>query len=96
MDSLEKQTTAKSTDFEPDEESGRAVVRDGQHYVVGGLISNITAKLTKNNQNMAFVTLGRLVYGTVEIIVFPTIYQNVKPYLIEDNGTLCERKSLCF
>lgn len=27
MDSLEKQTTAKSTDFEPDEESGRAVVR---------------------------------------------------------------------
>ena len=85
MDSLEKQTTAKSTDFEPDEESGRAVVRDGQHYVVGGLISNVTAKLTKNNQNMAFVTLEDL-YGTVEIIVFPTIYQNVKPYLIEDQG----------
>ena len=85
MDSIEKQTTARSTDFEPDEESGRAIVRDGQHYVVGGLISNITAKLTKNNQNMAFVTLEDL-YGTVEIIVFPTIYQNVKPYLIEDNG----------
>lgn len=85
MDSLEKQTTAKSIDFEPDEESGRAVVRDGQHYVVGGLISNVTAKLTKNNQNMAFVTLEDL-YGTVEIIVFPTIYQNVKPYLIEDQG----------
>ena len=85
MDSLEKQTTAKSTDFEPDEESGRAVVRDGQHYVVGGLISNVTAKLTKNNQNMAFVTLEDL-YGTVEIIVFPTIYQNVKPYLMEDQG----------
>ena len=34
---------------------------------------------------MAFVTLEDL-YGTVEIIVFPTIYQNVKPYLIEDNG----------
>lgn len=85
MDSIEKQTTARSTDFEPDEESGRAIVRDGQHYVVGGLISNITAKLTKNNQNMAFVTLEDL-YGTVEIIVFPTIYQNVKSYLIEDNG----------
>ena len=56
-----------------------------QHYVVGGLISNVTAKLTKNNQNMAFVTLEDL-YGTVEIIVFPTIYQNVKPYLIEDQG----------
>ena len=85
MNSIEKQTTARSTDFEPDEESGRAIVRDGQHYVVGGLISNITAKLTKNNQNMAFVTLEDL-YGTVEIIVFPTIYQNVKSYLIEDNG----------
>ena len=34
---------------------------------------------------MAFVTLEDL-YGTVEIIVFPTIYQNVKPYLIEDQG----------
>ena len=67
MDSIEKQTTARSTDFEPDEESGRAIVRDGQHYVVGGLISNITAKLTKNNQNMAFVTLEDL-YGTVEIL----------------------------
>ena len=85
MDSLETQTTAKSTDFEPDEESGRAVVRDGQHYVVGGLVSNVTAKLTKNNQNMAFITLEDL-YGTVEIIVFPTIYQNVKPYLVEDQG----------
>ena len=47
MDSLEKQTTAKSTDFEPDEESGRAVVRDGQHYVVGGLIRTSLQSLQK-------------------------------------------------
>ena len=56
MSSMEKQITARSTDFEPDEETGLAVVKDGRHYIVGGLISNVTVKLTKTNQNMAFVT----------------------------------------
>ena len=74
MVSMEKQITAKTTDFEPDEESGLAVVKDGRNYIVGGLVSNVTVKLTKTNQNMAFVTLEDL-YGTVEVILFPRDYQ---------------------
>ena len=41
MDSMEKQITAKSTDFEPDEESGMAVVKDGRTYIIGGLVSQM-------------------------------------------------------
>ena len=81
MASMEKQITAKTTDFEPDEESGLAVVRDGRNYIVGGLISNVTVKLTKTNQNMAFVTLEDL-YGTVEVILFPRDYQKYRDLLV--------------
>lgn len=85
MASMEKQITAKSTDFEPDEESGLAVVKDGRNYIVGGLISNVTVKLTKTNQNMAFVTLEDL-YGTVEVILFPRDYQKYRDLLVVDTG----------
>ena len=85
MASMEKQITAKSTDFEPDEESGLAMVKDGRNYIVGGLISNVTVKLTKTNQNMAFVTLEDL-YGTVEVILFPRDYQKYRDLLVMDTG----------
>ena len=85
MASMEKQITARSTDFEPDEETGLAVVKDGRHYIVGGLISNVTVKLTKTNQNMAFVTLEDL-YGTVEVILFPRDYQKYRDLLVMDTG----------
>ena len=85
MASMEKQITAKTTDFEPDEESGLAVVKDGRNYIVGGLISNVTVKLTKTNQNMAFITLEDL-YGTVEVILFPKDYQKYRDLLVMDTG----------
>ena len=85
MASMEKQITAKTTDFEPDEESGLAVVKDGRNYIVGGLISNVTVKLTKTNQNMAFITLEDL-YGTVEVIFFPRDYQKYRDLLVMDTG----------
>ncbi|MBR0411257.1 MAG: DNA polymerase III subunit alpha [Eubacterium sp.] len=75
--SIKKQVTAKSTDFEPDEDTGRSVVRDGQHYAVGGLITDITVKLTKTGQNMAFLSIEDM-YGTLEIILFPRNYQECR------------------
>ncbi|MBQ9156538.1 MAG: DNA polymerase III subunit alpha [Eubacterium sp.] len=83
--SMKKQVTAKSTDFEPDEDTGRSLVRDGQHVTVGGLVSDITVKLTKTNQNMAFVTIEDM-YGTLEILVFPKIYQQCRDKLAVDKA----------
>lgn len=83
--SMEKQITAKSIDFEPDEDTGRAAVSDGRYYTIGGLITDITVKITKNGQNMAFVTLEDM-YGSVEILVFPKIYQGSKDHLVADKA----------
>ena len=48
-------------------------------------MSGITVKLTKTNQNMAFLTLEDL-YGTVEIILFPRDYQKYRDFLVEDTA----------
>ena len=43
----------------------------------------MTVKMTKNNQNMAFITLEDLV-GSVEVIVFPRDYEKYRASLFED------------
>ena len=43
-----------------DEEEGRARVPDQSICILGGMVAGVTVKLTKNNQNMAFVTLEAL------------------------------------
>ncbi|MDO4975736.1 MAG: DNA polymerase III subunit alpha [Eubacteriales bacterium] len=85
MDSIQKQTNAKTIDFEADEETGHTHVVDGVDYIIGGMISDITVKLTKNNQNMAFITVEDL-YGTLEVIVFPRDYQKYRDIIIEDKA----------
>ena len=70
MAKIGKITTAGSVDFAVNEETGIAPVKDGQTVVLGGIISDVVYKYTKNNQRMAFITLEDLT-GTVEIIVFP-------------------------
>lgn len=57
--------------------------------VIGGIIIKKQNKITKNNNMMAFITLEDL-YGTVEGIVFPKIYENYKDILYEDNIILVE------
>ena len=65
--------SAMTTDFEIDDETGEAKVRDGAKETIGGMIMNKTVKTTKNGQLMAFITIQDLV-GTVEVIVFPRDY----------------------
>lgn len=78
-----KNITAVTTDFEADEETGKARVYDGQTVIVGGMITGKTIKTTKHNQLMAFITLEDLV-GSVEIIVFPRDYEKNREFLNEE------------
>ena len=71
---MEKIITARTTDFQPEEDTGMVKVRDGQKVIVGGMITDKTIKYTKNNKVMAFLTVEDLV-GTVEIVVFPRDYE---------------------
>ena len=80
---MEKIITARTTDFQPEEESGIPKVRDGQKVIVGGMITDKTIKYTKNNKVMAFLTVEDLV-GTVEIVVFPRDYEKWNSLLGDD------------
>jgi DNA polymerase-3 subunit alpha len=54
---------------------------------VGGIITSKKSKTTKNNNLMAFVTLEDL-YGSMEVIVFPTVYEKYKNFIAEENIVL--------
>lgn len=78
-----KNITAVTTDFQLDEETNKTRVRDGELVVIGGMIMGKTIKYTKNNRVMAFLQIEDLV-GTVEVIVFPNIYERNSGMLMEE------------
>lgn len=80
---MEKMISAKTTDFQPDEETGMPKVYDGQKVILGGMIAEKTIKYTKTNKVMAFLTLEDLV-GTAEIVVFPRDYEKNQTLLEQD------------
>lgn len=57
---------------------------DGTEVVVGGIITDKTLKSTKNNKMMAFITVEDL-YGSVEVLIFPNVYERCKDDLVEDS-----------
>ena len=84
---LEKETTAVSADFIPDDETGDISLKDGQIVTVGGMIETKTLKVTRTNKMMAFLNLEDL-YGSVEVVVFPNDYERNKAYLNEEEKIL--------
>ncbi len=85
---LEKYMTCTSLDFSADfDENGKGKLFDSQKVCVGGIISGISVKYTRNNKVMAFVTLEDL-NGTIEVIVFPDTYSKYSQAISEDNVIL--------
>ncbi len=73
---------------EPDMEQEESVgIRDGKPVSVGGIITGKSIKYTKSNQAMAFLTLEDL-YGGMEIIVFPKIYEKYSSRLNDDTAII--------
>ncbi|GAA0122996.1 hypothetical protein UT300018_23130 [Clostridium faecium] len=58
-------------------------VSDGDKVIIGGLISSVSRKITRNNTMMAFMTLEDL-YGSIEVVVFPKTFENCKNLINED------------
>jgi len=89
-DVLEKYATTNTNEIsEIRDAHEETVLYDGSRVVLGGIIIKKQNKITKNNNMMAFITLEDL-YGTVEGIIFPKIYDNCKDILYEDNIVLVE------
>ncbi len=66
-------------------------IEDGKHVTIGGIITSKKTKTTKNNNLMAFLTIEDL-YGTMEVIVFPTILERFSKLLEIDSIILIKGK----
>lgn len=94
LDLINKNCTRNSLDFMPDEEnenSGMARVHDGENVIIGGMITDKSVKITKKNTTMAFITVEDL-YGMVEVIVFPNVYERRKHLLTVDSKVFIKGK----
>lgn len=88
---LENNTSVNSDDL-AHTDNPDSPLKDGMKGIIGGMISNVKTLITKSNKMMAFVDLEDL-YGVVEVIVFPNVYEKYRHLLVEDqvvavNGTI--------
>ncbi|MBL4931559.1 DNA polymerase III subunit alpha [Clostridium paridis] len=59
-------------------------IEDGTRVVIGGIISEVSRKVTRNNTMMAFVKLEDLT-GIMEVIVFPKTLEKVNKLINTDS-----------
>lgn len=68
------------------------VVNVGDKVKLAGIINQVKSFFTKKNNNeMAFVTLGDS-SGTIDLVVFPNIYAETKPTWVKDKLVLVKGK----
>jgi len=78
----------KQGEYEAEDEIvGTNNIKDGMSVIVGGIITEKKTKTTKNNNMMAFITLEDL-YGSMEIIVFPSDFVKYSKLLEVENLVL--------
>lgn len=65
----------------------KGAFRDGDRVILGGLLRNISRKITRNSAMMAFMNLEDL-SGVIECIIFPKTYDKVVGFLKEDSIVL--------
>jgi len=95
---LKNYVTLYSTDLELESgEDGREIngeiknIKDGMNVSIGGIITGRTTKTTKSNNMMAFITVEDL-YGSIEVIVFPTILKKYQRLLEVESIVLINGK----
>lgn len=92
---IREQVTLLSSDFgssegeasEDADTNGVKGLKDGMIVTVGGIITEKKAKTTKSNNLMAFITLEDL-FGSMEVIVFPSTLVKYSNLIIEENAVL--------
>ena len=91
--SLRRKISHSSIDFLPREEDEEGQqIPDETKVIVGGMIAGVSVKYTRNNDKMAFLTLEDF-QGTIEIVVFPKVYQQYSELLLEEAVILVKGRS---
>ncbi len=87
---LEYIITVNSSELlEASDNLGESILKDGQSIIVGGMITEINIKTTRNNQMMAFVTLEDL-FGNMECIIFPKPFKYYNNLIYEESLVVLE------
>ena len=83
---IEKLITVTSEELaqaaEPDQADGH--ITDGMTVTMAGMIAGKKNLVTKSSKMMAFIDLEDL-YGEVEVVVFPNVYERCQSAVTEDN-----------
>ncbi len=71
--------------YEEDEEGNKTYteIKEGEHVVMGGIISEFKRLATRGGQNMAFVKVED-VFGQIEVIFFPKVYEKSRDFIKEE------------
>ena len=59
-------------------------VEDGARVIIGGIISEVSKKITRNNAMMAFVKVEDM-YGSIEVVIFPKVLEKCISFIAEDS-----------
>jgi DNA polymerase-3 subunit alpha len=65
--------------------------KDNEEIIIGGIINSLKEKITKNNRLMAYLELEDL-HGSIETIIFPSVYEEFKNILKKDELILVKGK----
>ncbi len=84
IDKIEKYTTITSEDLtEVSDPEYNGSIRDGMEASIAGILVHKKNLMTKSGKMMAFLTIEDL-YGIIEAIVFPNVYERYQQHLVED------------
>ena len=72
---------------EDDEAADRQAELDGTYMTLGGILSNVRTKATRDGKRMAYATLEDM-QGTVELLFFPKTFEQYRGMLLEDQAVL--------
>lgn len=90
-DVLSRKTTANTSMMGTNDELADAGINDGDMVTMGGIITQKKNILTKKNQTMCFITIEDL-YGSIEGILFPRIYEKYQYLIHPDKKILVKGK----
>ena len=71
--------------YEEDEDGTKTYteIKDGERVLMGGIITEYRRLATKSGSSMAFVKVED-VYGQIEVVVFPKVFENVRNAVQEE------------
>lgn len=78
--------TGLLADYEEDEETGDRTyqqIKSGETVSMGGIVAGVKKINTRAGATMAFITVEDL-YGSIECVAFPRVYERIKPALRQD------------